>query len=185
VNAVSLYHNLTERGVILEAQGEHLKVDAPVGVVSEEEKRTLLRFKPDLLGFLIEGESAKSRRVLCIHRLSVERYGVCSGYARWRISGGSPRISSARLSPVAARRAFWRENGGATEWASERAAEALHYLERHYPECLDALRVLDAHEEAANEAARAGDREAYLEALRGYMRAGRDAALRIRKERGD
>jgi hypothetical protein len=45
--------------------------------------------------------------------------------------------------------------------------------------------VLDAHEEAANEAARAGDREAYLEALRGYMRAGRDAALRIRKERGD
>jgi hypothetical protein len=184
VNAVSLYHNLTERGVILEAQGEHLKVDAPVGVVSEE-KRTLLRFKPDLLGFLIEGEIAKSRRVLCIHRLSVERYGVCSGYARWRISGGSPRISSARLSPVAARRAFWRENGGATEWASERAAEALHYLERHYPECLDALRVLDAHEEAANEAARAGDREAYLEALRGYMRAGRDAALRIRKERGD
>jgi hypothetical protein len=86
---------------------------------------------------------------------------------------------------VAARRAFWRENGWDTEWASERAAEALHYLGRHYPECLDALRVLDAHEEAANEAARAGDREAYLEALRGYMRAGRDAALRIRKERGD
>jgi hypothetical protein len=40
-----------------------------------------------------------------------------------------------------------------TEWATERAAEALRYLGTHYPECLDALRVLDAHEKAAHEAA--------------------------------
>ncbi len=36
-------------------------------------------------------------------------------------------------------------------------------------------------EEAAHRAAVAGDRDAYLEALRGYMRAGRDEALRIRR----
>ncbi len=68
-----------------------------------------------------------------------------------------------------------------TEWAAARAADALRYLGTHYPECLDALRVLDVHEEAAHEAAMRGDRDAYLEALRCYMRAGRDEALRIRR----
>ena len=67
------------------------------------------------------------------------------------------------------------------EWAAEKAAEALCCLGTHYPECLDALRVLDPYETAANEAAVRGDREAYLEALRGYMKAGRNAALRIRR----
>jgi hypothetical protein len=67
-----------------------------------------------------------------------------------------------------------------TEWAAERAAEALLYLGRNYPECLHDLRVLDEHETAAHEAAMRGDRESYLEALRCYMKAGRDAALRMR-----
>jgi hypothetical protein len=67
------------------------------------------------------------------------------------------------------------------EWAVERAAEALRYLGTHYPECLEALRVLDEHETAAHEAALLVDREGYLEALRGYMKAGRDAALEIRR----
>ena len=40
-----------------------------------------------------------------------------------------------------------------TEWAAARAAEALRYLGTHYPECLEALRVLDEHETAAHEAA--------------------------------
>ena len=71
-----------------------------------------------------------------------------------------------------------------TEWAAQRAAEALQYLGTHYPECLGALRVLDAPETAAHEAALLGDREGYLEALRGYMKAGRDAALEIRSEAG-
>jgi hypothetical protein len=66
-----------------------------------------------------------------------------------------------------------------TEWAAERAAETLRYLGTHYPECLDALRVLDEHETAAHEAALLGDREGYLEALRSYMKAGRDESLRI------
>jgi hypothetical protein len=68
-----------------------------------------------------------------------------------------------------------------TEWAAERAAEALRYLGTNYPECLEALRVLDEHETAAHEAAKAGDEDAYLEALRRYMRAGRAEALRIRR----
>jgi hypothetical protein len=68
-----------------------------------------------------------------------------------------------------------------TEWAAQKAAEALRYLGRNYPECLENLRVLDEHEMAANEAAMRGDRGAYLEALRAYMRAGRDGALRIRQ----
>jgi hypothetical protein len=68
-----------------------------------------------------------------------------------------------------------------TEWAAASAAEALRYLGRNYPECLENLRVLDEHETAANEAAMRGDRGAYLEGLRAYMRAGRDEALRIRQ----
>jgi hypothetical protein len=69
-----------------------------------------------------------------------------------------------------------------TEWAADRAAEALRYLRRNYPECLENLRALDEHETAAHEAALLGDREGYLEALRGYMRAGREEALRVRQE---
>jgi hypothetical protein len=68
-----------------------------------------------------------------------------------------------------------------TEWAAERAAEVLRYLGRNYPECLENLRVLDEHERAANEAALLGDCEGYLEALRGYMRAGREESLRTRR----
>jgi hypothetical protein len=68
-----------------------------------------------------------------------------------------------------------------TEWAAQKAAETLRYLGRNFPECLANLRVLDEHEEAAHEAAMRGDKVAYLEALRSYMKAGRDAALEIRR----
>jgi hypothetical protein len=68
-----------------------------------------------------------------------------------------------------------------TEWAVDKAAEALRYLGRNYPECLENLRVLDEHETAAHEAALLGEREGYLKALRAYMKAGRDAALEIRR----
>jgi hypothetical protein len=67
------------------------------------------------------------------------------------------------------------------DWAAERAAEALRYLGRNYPECLEKLQVLDEHEKVANEAAMRADRNAFLEALRGYMRAGREEAVRIRR----
>ncbi len=46
-----------------------------------------------------------------------------------------------------------------TEWAAEKAADALRYLGRNFPECLENLRALDEHEEAAHRAAMAGDRD--------------------------
>jgi hypothetical protein len=66
------------------------------------------------------------------------------------------------------------------EWAHEQALKALEWLAKNYPECSGA-EGLREHDEAADEAAATGDREAYLEALRTYCRAGRDEALRIRR----
>ena len=63
-----------------------------------------------------------------------------------------------------------------TRWTAVKAAEALRYLGRHYPEGLTST-ALHEHEEAANRAALEGDSEAYIEALRDYCRAGRAEAL--------
>lgn len=52
MNALSLYHDLKARGVILEGQGECLKVDAPLGVLTEEHRTALKEFKPKLLRLL-------------------------------------------------------------------------------------------------------------------------------------
>jgi hypothetical protein len=52
VNALSFFHGLKARGVILEAAGEHLKVDAPAGVVTDDDRAALVEFKPILLKFL-------------------------------------------------------------------------------------------------------------------------------------
>ena len=68
-----------------------------------------------------------------------------------------------------------------TELAAVKASAALRYLGDFYPECA-ASEALRSHQDAAHEAAVAGDREAYLEALRAFMGAGRGEALRIRKE---
>lgn len=67
-----------------------------------------------------------------------------------------------------------------TEWAAERAGEAMRYFATHYPECSGSPE-LHPHQEAAHDAAVDGDREKYLDALRGYMRAGRSAALELRR----
>jgi hypothetical protein len=55
------------------------------------------------------------------------------------------------------------------EWCAERASEALAYLADFYPECA-ASEALHPFQDAAHEAAVSGDREAYLAALRSYMR---------------
>jgi hypothetical protein len=68
-----------------------------------------------------------------------------------------------------------------TGWAAERASETMRYLARHYPESAGSP-GLHPHQNAAHAAAVAGDREAYLEALRGFMGAGRGEALRVRRE---
>ena len=55
MNALKLYHDLKARGVIIEAQGEHLKVDAPAGVVTEVDRAALVEFKTRLLKVLSRG----------------------------------------------------------------------------------------------------------------------------------
>lgn len=60
MNALSLYHDLKERGVILQADDERLLVDAPAGVVTEEDKNAILEVKPLLLRFL--SRPVKSRQ---------------------------------------------------------------------------------------------------------------------------
>jgi hypothetical protein len=67
-----------------------------------------------------------------------------------------------------------------TEWAHEQVVKALRWLAENYPECSGAVGLRE-HDKTADEAAATGDREAYLEALRTYCRAGRDEALRIRR----
>lgn len=49
MNALKLYHDLKGRGVELEADGENLKVDAPAGVLTDEDRALLLEAKPALL----------------------------------------------------------------------------------------------------------------------------------------
>lgn len=66
------------------------------------------------------------------------------------------------------------------EWAYEKAAQAMRYLAENYPEC-GGLATLDPYHDVVHEAAVAEDREAYEEALREYMRAGRREALAIRR----
>jgi hypothetical protein len=68
-----------------------------------------------------------------------------------------------------------------TEWAAERATVTMRFLQQHYPECA-AAPELHAYQQAAHEADVAGDREAYLEALRAYARTGRAVAMRIRRK---
>ena len=52
MNALSLYQDLKAQGVVLEAQGDHLKVDAPVGVLTDGHKTALKEHKPKLLKLL-------------------------------------------------------------------------------------------------------------------------------------
>ena len=52
MNALRLYHGLKKRGVALKADGVSLKVDAPAGVLTDEDRAALVEFKPILLKFL-------------------------------------------------------------------------------------------------------------------------------------
>jgi hypothetical protein len=52
VNALLLYHDLKERGVLLEADDDKLLVDAPAGELTDWDKAALAKFKPVLLEYL-------------------------------------------------------------------------------------------------------------------------------------
>ena len=64
------------------------------------------------------------------------------------------------------------------EKVAELASEALAFLARHYPEC-SGSEALRPYEEAAHSAGMDANEERYKEALRGFMKAGRDAPLDI------
>jgi hypothetical protein len=52
MNALRLYHDLKRRDIQLEADAEDLKVDAPLGALTKEDRAVLAEFKPTLLKFL-------------------------------------------------------------------------------------------------------------------------------------
>ncbi len=52
MSVLALYHDLKTRDIILEADGENLKVSAPTGVLTKEDREGLRKFKPVLLRFL-------------------------------------------------------------------------------------------------------------------------------------
>ena len=66
-----------------------------------------------------------------------------------------------------------------TKWAAEKAAAAMRFPDEHYPEC-GGSEELHPYQDEAHEAAVNGDWDAYLLALRRYMRAGRGVAMRAR-----
>jgi hypothetical protein len=52
MNALRLHHKLKARGVHLEAAGDALRVDAPAGVLTEDDRAALVECKPALVGYL-------------------------------------------------------------------------------------------------------------------------------------
>jgi TubC N-terminal docking domain len=52
VNVLAFYHDLKKRGVLLDADGEMLRVDAPAGELTDEDRAALAEFKPLLMRFI-------------------------------------------------------------------------------------------------------------------------------------
>jgi hypothetical protein len=62
MNALKLHAELLERGVLLEADGRNLKVDAPAGALNEEDLAALLEAKPALLKALTRPAERRPRK---------------------------------------------------------------------------------------------------------------------------
>jgi hypothetical protein len=62
VNVLLLCHDFKERGVLLQAVGEKLLVDTPVGELTYDDKAALARSKPALLKVLSSGEALRDDR---------------------------------------------------------------------------------------------------------------------------
>jgi hypothetical protein len=65
------------------------------------------------------------------------------------------------------------------EWAYDLARQALLYLSENYPECAGSEELHPYHEDV-HKAEASGERGAYYEALREYVKAGRRVAFEIR-----
>ena len=61
MNALKLYHDLKKRGVLVEAceAGGRLKVDAPAGELTKDDRAALAEFKPVLLKLLSRTKEAE------------------------------------------------------------------------------------------------------------------------------
>ena len=83
----------------------------------------------------------------------------------------NPRAINAPLENNPMQGAPERDTPWDLEWAAERAAEAMRYLSVNCP-ASGGSSELHGFQDAAHAAAIAEDRDRYLEALRGYVRAG-------------
>lgn len=57
MNALNLTAKLQQQGVVLSCQGDRLVVDAPSGLLSEEDRRQLALYKGEILRFLRDQQS--------------------------------------------------------------------------------------------------------------------------------
>jgi len=62
MNAIKLYYDIEQRGVALEADGDILRVDAPAGALTWEDRAALKETKPVLLRFLSRTAEKPTRR---------------------------------------------------------------------------------------------------------------------------
>jgi TubC N-terminal docking domain len=69
---MTLYHDLKSRGVLLEADGERLLVDAPAGELTDNDRATLVKYRSILVKFLKwEGRKLdQAARLGCVARWS-------------------------------------------------------------------------------------------------------------------
>jgi hypothetical protein len=62
VNALNLYHDHKKRGVLLDAEGEKLRVDAPAGELTDDDRAALTELKPMLMRFIAGRPQDDGRR---------------------------------------------------------------------------------------------------------------------------
>lgn len=108
----------------------------------------------------------------CIHETTPDECAACSGYAKWLIADEG-RLRRARSDPEGVRREFRGERE--RKLAKDALLrDALRYLDARHVDGAD-LSLLDPWEERVNEAYEAEPPEAFREAIRGFVRAGRAA----------
>jgi hypothetical protein len=90
MTAADLVSDLRAAGAILQPVSKGLEIDAPVGVVTDEVRAALLRFKPAILDQLHAeaGAQRKERAQKCLcagcHRFALSRPGLLCFWCRQR-----------------------------------------------------------------------------------------------------